>query len=204
MHKAIAPFYERLKSIPFETRHQLEEYEKDLLENVKKLYDHIFATSGILTRELLPEGRANRRKFPIPQDEPRPAPTKSSRTPNIRGQTAPTLDAGVEGRGIKRWGGYTIEARPMGESFAPYQIAEEDNKKILILNIDFPEYQTAKRAGTPALNLYTSCMYSKALAMEIYSDHAPREIFEKIHELRAAYAREYGASLASSRFRKRN
>ena len=161
---AIAPFMEKVATMKIESKVQLEKYELDLAKEVKRILEHIVSQSQIINREML-AGGAHARFNPGPKKEEYQEPQQSKNPGEIKGKTAPHINAKVEGPGIKRWGIFN-EWKPvdMGNDMTVAEVVEENGKQILKINISHPMYQAEKRAGESALELYHSLIGVKEIA----------------------------------------
>lgn len=154
MHAVLSPWIEKLAKLQTEASTPVENYEKELAKRAKRVLEHVFATTGVVTKGMLPgesEGR-----LPPTKREP-----KGSKTPTGRpggpgpkeGRTAPRLGATIGE--IKRWGAtFSWEVISMGKSGRRSETVNENGRQVLKINSDHPLYQAEKKAGSEALELY--------------------------------------------------
>lgn len=151
LHEILAPWYAKLAKLRMENLSPVEGFEKELANKAKRILEHVFATTGIVTKAMLPGESSGR--HPPQEQEPRGKPKKRRPHGPPTGRTAPTLEAGEEE--IKRWGAmFKWEVVSMGNTDRRSEIVEENGRNILKINADFPLYQAEKKAGETALELY--------------------------------------------------
>ena len=153
VHDVLTPWIDKVAKLKMEQRTQVEGFEKELAKKAKRILEHIFATTGVDTKEMLP-GESSGRKPPTPSGEPRlkPTGTRPHGAPQ-EGQTAPELSATIGE--IKRWGAmFKWEIASMGSLGKRSDVVEENGHHVLKINADYPMYQAEKKAGGEALELY--------------------------------------------------
>lgn len=153
MHEVLSPWSDKLQSIEIQRKTPVEGYERELAKKAKRILEHVLATTGIITKTMLPGESAGRRPQ-SPSENPR---VKTGRTSTSKGpkegQTAPVLDATIGE--MKRWGAmHDIDIAPMGNNGRRSEVIDEKGRKILKINSDHPLYQAEKKAGDDALGLY--------------------------------------------------
>lgn len=152
VYDVLDPFYDKLAKLRIEQKNQVQAYEKELATKAKRVLEHVFATSGLVTKSMLP-GESIGRRPPTRRNEPRtPTGRPGSHGPK-EGQTAPVLDATIGE--IKRWGAtFGWDVASMGTSNKRSDVVEENGRSILKINVDYSLYQAAKKAGNEALEIY--------------------------------------------------
>lgn len=179
----LEPWYEKLSHFKLESSHKLEDYEKSLAKEAKRVLDHILAHTRLITRDQLP-GSAHGRLPPTPSVEPPKPPTGRSRiVGKIEGATAPDIRA-TRGPNVKRWGALDEwEPVSMGNPNVRSAVVEEAGKKTIKINIDYEMYQAAKKAGHDALFLYQGETAILEICKMEYPTLEPVEFVEKVNEL---------------------
>lgn len=154
MHDALSPWMEKLAKLQTESTAPVENFEKELARRAKRVLEHVFATTGVVTKAMLPgesEGR-----LPPTQREPKglKVPTGRPGGPGPKeGRTAPRLGATIGE--IKRWGAtFSWEVVSIGTSGRRSEVVNENGRQVLKINADHPLYQAEKKAGSEALELY--------------------------------------------------
>lgn len=149
----MTPWFEKLAKLKIEQSSQVENYEKELAKRVKRMLEHVFATSDIVSKPMIP-GESFGRRPPNPRENPPTTPTGRKGGPGPQeGQTAPVMEA-VVGQ-MKRWGAmYDWDVVAMGSNGKRSDVVEERNRQVLKINSDYPLYQVAKGAGDMALEMY--------------------------------------------------
>lgn len=152
VHDVLTPFYEKLAKFRIEQKNQVQAYEKELAVKAKRVLEDVFATSGLVTKSMLPGESVGRRpptrrnKLTMPTGRP-------GGTGPKEGQTAPVLDATIGE--IKRWGAtFRWDIVSMGTSNKRSDVVEENGRNVLKINADYTLYQVAKKAGNEALEIY--------------------------------------------------
>lgn len=146
----LQPWVDKISKLKVEQTNPVQSFERDLARRAKRVLEHVFATTGLVTKAELPgesEGR-------LPPTQSRP-PRQQEGTPRgpREGQTSPRLDATVSE--VKRWGVLmSWDVAPMGSSGKRAQVILDEGKFALKINSDFGWYQAAKNAGEEALGLY--------------------------------------------------
>lgn len=192
----LTPWIEKIAKLKIEQKSPIEAYERDLAKRAKRVLEHVFATTGLVVKSMLPEGESQGRRPPTRSGSPPIQPTGRPGGPGPKeGQTAPTLDATIGE--IKRWGAtFAWEVTAMGSSGKRSDIILENGRNVLKINSDFPWYQAAKNAGDEALGLYILETGIWQICNTVTKDKAKEEA-EALYD-RAL--RESG-SLAQSEFR---
>lgn len=156
IHRVLTPWMERLENLKTETPNQIESYERELIKQAKRIFEGILASTRILTKDILP-GQSYGRLSPIPKGNifPKPPPGKPRKPGEIEGATPPAHGAIIGGPNVKRWGAlYDWESIMMGTPTERSVIIETNGRPYLKVNVDYPLYQAAKRAGDTALQIY--------------------------------------------------
>lgn len=152
IHDVLIPFYSKLAKFRIEQKSQVQAYEKELAGKAKRVLEHVFATTGLVTKTMLP-GESKGRRPPTRRGKPVTPPTRPGGSGPREGQTPPLLDATIGE--VKRWGatfGWDIVS--MGTSAIRSDVVDEEGKQVLKINADYPLYQAAKKAGNEALEIY--------------------------------------------------
>lgn len=154
VHDFLSPWYEKLATLKTEHSTPVENFEKELARKAKRVIEHIFATSGIVVKGMLPGESSGRRPGTPREVVEHKSPTGRPGGPGPKeGQTAPHMTATIGE--MKRWGALSSwEPAPMGESGRRSDVVEKDGRQILKINTDHPLYQAEKKAGDDALELY--------------------------------------------------
>ena len=152
VHDVLNPFYEKLAKFRIEQKSQVQSYEKELAGQAKRVLEHVFATTGLVTKTMFP-GESAGRLPPTRRGKPVTPPTRPGGSGPKEGQTAPVLGATIGE--IKRWGAtFAWEVVSMGTSVKRSDVVEEKGKHILKINADYPMYQASKKAGNESLEIY--------------------------------------------------
>ena len=147
------PWQEKLAKLVIENRSPIESFEKDLARRAKKVLEHVFATTGLVTKKMLPEGQSQGRRPASPSENPRSRGGGGEGPGPKEGRTAPVLEATIGE--IKRWGAmFAWEITSMGSIGRRSDVVYENGKPVLKINSDYPLYQANKKAGDPSLELY--------------------------------------------------
>lgn len=154
IHDYLSPWFDKLATLKTEHKSTVENYEKNLAKNAKRVIEHIFATSGIVVKGMLPGQSSGRRPGTPREVVEHKSPTGRPGGPGPKeGQTAPHMTATIGE--MRRWGALSSwEPAPMGESGRRSDVVEKDGRQILKINSDHPLYQAEKKAGDDALELY--------------------------------------------------
>jgi len=193
----LKPWMENLVNLRMEERSQIESYEKDLAKEAKRLLEHIFATTGLVSKGMLP-GESSGRRPPTRRNEAPSALTGGTGGPGPQeGQTAPVLEATI-GQ-IKRWGAmYEWEITSMGSASKKSDVVDINGRKILKINSDHPMYQAEKEAGVNALRLYMVDTAMQKVAEVVTVGKSIEDYLELVDNL----SRDIGA-IYQARFRER-
>lgn len=153
IHDVLEPWVQKLTSLIREQKTPVEGYERELAKRAKRILEHVFAESGLITKAMLP-GESEGRRPSRSGGEPRVKTGRISTSEGPKeGQTAPLLDATV-GK-MKRWGAmHDFDIAPMGREGRRSEIVNESGRLILKVNTEHPLYQAEKKAGEEALGLY--------------------------------------------------
>lgn len=187
LHTALGPWVEKLEKMRFEQRAPVENFEKELAKSAKRALEHIFASTGLITKADL-EGESTGRRPGVRTGLPPAPPTGKPGGPGPKeGQTAPTIDATIGE--MKRWGAlYEWDVRPAGSSGKRADVIQTNGRNILIINSDYSLYQAAKRAGDPALEVYMA----ETAIMKICEMVTRNNSLEDYMRLTEIYNRECG------------
>lgn len=183
IHTALNPWMEKLATLKTEYTTPVENFEKELAKSAKRVLEHVFATTGLVTKPQLP-GESWGRRPGVRREEPTEKPEKSGHAgPGPReGRTAPTLDATI-GK-MKRWGAlFSWEVLSMGEGSKRSDVVDEDGRKVLKINSDHPWYQAEKKAGEAALELYMAETAILKIAEIISFGKSVEEYLDLVHNL---------------------
>lgn len=176
-------WYQKLNQLSIESTFRLESYEKIIARDAKRAFEHILSTTQLITRKTLP-GSSTGRLAPTPDDSIRPPSTgKTRNVGDIEGATAPRIDA-TKAPTYKRWGAlHSWEPVSMGNPFIRSEIITENDREIVKINIDFPLYQAAKKAGRDALLLYQVETAILEICEREYPQLTPAEFITRVNEL---------------------
>lgn len=182
LNRALAPWMEKLEDLKIEQANPVEKYEKELLNEAKRIFEHILANTGLLTKAQLP-GESGGRLPPTRTGEPSDPPSGTSRAGGTKkGATAPDIRADV-GETIKRWGPFfKWDSVPMGNDNIRWEVIDEKGQESLRINVDYPMYQAKKRAGNTALQLYQLETAIMASGREVFKDSSIDEYLEWVNE----------------------
>ncbi len=195
MQEVLTPWNDKLQGIKIDHRTPVENYEKELARKAKRVLEHVLATTGIITKTMLP-GESEGRRPPGPSGKPKvkTGRTSSSRGPQ-EGQTAPVLDATIGE--MKRWGAlHEIDVAPMGNNGRRSEAIDEKGRKILKINSDHPLYQAEKKAGDDALGLYQTETAILKIAELATQGKSIEEYIELVDNLSRECGAVYNARLA--------
>lgn len=196
INRVLAPWMDKLAKLRLEQRSPVEKYEKDLAQEAKRLLEHVFATTGLVTKSMLPGESAGRRP-PTQTGSPRGSTQRPGGPGPKEGQTAPVLEATI-GQ-MKRWGAlFEWEVVSMGTSIKRGEILEASGKHTLKINSDHPLYQAEKKAGEAALRLYMAETAVLKIAEVITRGNSLEEYVDLVDNL----SRDIG-SVHQARFKER-
>lgn len=153
IHDYLKDWIDKLSKLKMEGTSRVEGWEKKLALDVKRMFEHVLARTGLISKRDLP-GESSGRLPPTPREEEN-QPTKTGRRQSpSEGKTPPDIGATV-GETVKRWGAlYRYDVVGMGSDSKRSEVVEEKGYHILKINSDFPLYQAAKKAGDDALKIY--------------------------------------------------
>lgn len=176
----------------------VENWEKDIAKRAKRMLEDVFARAELISREMLP-GESTGRREGSPRDNVSP-PTGRTRQSGIRqGRTTPTLDATVGLETVKRWGVLSNwDVVAMGNPSTRSEIVEENGRKSLIINSDFPMYQAEKKSGEQALELYVGESAIMRVCEEVCRDKSIEEYLEMTNTLTQEWGELYQHRLPES------
>ncbi len=194
VHDVLTPWYEKLAKLKIEEKSRVESYEKDLAKKAKRVLEHVFATSGIITkRELAGESFG---RLPPTRRDPHPPrhPTGRASSGPVEGQTAPVLGATVGE--IKRWGAmFAWDVASIGSSGKRSEVVEENNRQLLKINSGHPLYQAEKKAGDEALELYMAETAILKIAEVVTRGKSIEEYVDLVNSLSAECGAVYRARI---------
>lgn len=151
-HEVLIPWFQKLLKLRMEQKSQVENFEKDLAKKAKRVLEHVFATTGLVTKSML-HGESSGRLPPTKRETPRPPAEKTGTVSPKEGQTAPLMEATISE--IKRWGAmFTWDIVSMGTANKRCDVVLENGREALKINADYPLYQASKKAGDDALEIY--------------------------------------------------
>lgn len=188
--QVLAPFIKKLENLPAE-RSEVEVRDMILAKQVKRDLESVLSQTHLITRDDVP-GKSFGRRRPSPSMEPPKPPTgKTRRTPDVKGATPPSLDATVGGEKVRRWGPFhDYQIVSLGDPFNRADIEEtEDGRIILNINADYTMFQTAKRAGEQAHELYLADTYILEVCKYATRDKSKEELLTLYSQLLGEYGR---------------
>lgn len=190
----------KLETLRPEQKSQVERYEKDLAKSAKRILENALASTGLITKADLPGGSFGRLP-PTPREIPLLPPTKVHATPKpTEGKTAPKLPA--VGESIKRWGAtHEVEPVSMGNDQTRAEIVDEDNRKKLRINSDFPPYQVAKKLGDDALEVYIAETIALEICKVVAKEKSVEDYTEMVNQLLSECGRIFRNKIADRRSR---
>lgn len=190
IYGALVPWMEKLSQLKTEHRAPVENFEKELAKNAKRVLEHVFATTGLVTKSQLP-GESSGRRPGVRGEvvEPTPPPSGKPGGPGPKeGRTAPHLTATIGE--MKRWGAlFSWEVASIGEGSRRSEVVDENGRKVLKINSDHSWYQAEKKAGEAALELYMAETAILKIAEVISRGKSIEEYSDLVHNL----TRECGA-----------
>lgn len=200
IHGVLMPWYDKLAKFKIESTTPVENWEKEAAKSAKRILEHIFATTGILTKDLLP-GQSGGRLEGSPQLTPRKPKRKTHKTPRpTEGVTAPTLDATIGTESIKRWGAFhSWEVVPMGSSDKRSAVVNESGRQVLKINSSHSLYQAEKKIGSEAVELYIAETGILQIAEVVSKGKSIDEFIDLINSLSSELGSRYQNRLASGR-----
>ncbi len=149
----LSPWQEKLAKMTLEEKSPIESYEKELARSAKRVLEHVFATTGLINKKMLPEGESQGRRPGTSSGTSRSRDGGGGGSGPREGRTAPHLDATISE--IKRWGAlFDWKIDSMGFTSRRCDVIYENSKPILKINSDYPLYQANKKASDPSLELY--------------------------------------------------
>jgi hypothetical protein len=199
IHDFLKPWYEKLAKLRLESKSEISEHERESAKNMKRLLEHVFATSQLMTRDMFP-GQSSGRREPSPSGEVgKPGNPRGARGATL-GQTPPGLDATVGIDSIKRWGAlHAWEVVSMGRRDRRSVVVEENGRKILRINADHPLYQAMNKAGDHALNIYIAETGILKMVEVVKKDRPVEEFRELVDQLTSDFGAVYQARMKERR-----
>lgn len=182
IHTVLTPWMEKLATLRTGEPTKIERYEKELARRAKRVLEHVLANNPLIRRSEFPGGSAGRMpaipniEIPDQVGPPRPEVIKER-----KGKTPPKLPARGE---TKRWGAmHDVEPVSMGTPDIRAEVVEERGKKILKVNSDYPLYQTAKRIGEDAYEVYIAETLVMELVASVSENKTVKEYTGMVNEL---------------------
>lgn len=203
IHDHIKPWYEKLGKMRLDSKSDITDYERESAKRMKRLLEHVFATSRLLTRDMLP-GQSTGRREPTSTGEAPTAPgaPRKSRQ-DSKGATPPDLDATAGIESIKRWGAlHAWEVVSMGRQDKRSDVVDEGGKKVLKINADHPLYQAVKKAGDHALDIYLAETSILKIVEIVKRDRPVEEFREMMDQLTRDFGAVYQARMRERRGRR--
>jgi len=200
IHDVLNPWIEKLAKLRIEQKSPVESYEKDIARRAKRVFEHVLATTGLITKRELP-GESTGRRPPTKRVVQPKVPTGGTHRPPeaISGATAPTLDATV-GETVRRWGALDRwEPVSMGAIDKRADVVQETGRQVLKINSDYPLYQVAKRVGDDALELYVNESAALKICEMVTKGKSIEDYVELVNQVLARCGEVYRGRIRESR-----
>lgn len=146
----VKPFYDRLKNIEVESGNAIDETDKDVLDKAKKALDEVMRGMEELARD---EFKVTRRLGP-PGSGGSGGGGKEGNKGGKKGKEGHNND----GETVRRFGAFDeFRCLSLGDEGSKTALLKQaDGKQILVVNVDFPQYQASKKQGVISLEMYVA------------------------------------------------
>lgn len=191
INKALRPWIEKISKLKMEKSSKVENYEQDMAKRAKRMLEHVFASTSLVSKLMLP-GESTGRREGTPRDEVTPPTGRTHGTGQREGATAPDITATVGLETVKRWGAlHSWEVVPMGAIGIRSDVVDERGRKVLKINSDYSMYQAEKKSGQEALELYMGETAILRVAQEVCRDRPLEEFLDLANRLISEWGTMY-------------
>lgn len=157
MRDVLEPWMAKIAKLEVSEKTPVENYEKELAKKAKRAVEHVLGIVGLITKKDLPGESSGRLPASPPKEKSRVSKRTRKLARNIEGLTPPAIGAIVGVDSVRRWGAFSsYDVVSMGNSDKRAEIVEEGTQQHLKINADYPLFQTAKKLGHDAQEVYIS------------------------------------------------
>lgn len=205
LNKALKPWIEKISKMKMDKTTNVENYEQEMVKRAKRLLEHVFASSYLVTKSMLPGSSTGRREGNPREDKPSTG--RTLRAGQRTGATAPDITATVGLETVKRWGALNSwEVVSMGTDEIRSDVVDEGGRKVLKINSDYSLYQAEKKSGAEALELYMGETAILRIAQEVCRERSLEEFLDLSNKLISDWGSIYQIRIpeSASKSRKRS
>lgn len=148
LEAALKTWVSKVAKLKLETTSPIEKYERDMARDAKRVVDAVLASTGVLTKSMVPglKGEASGRILPRIKHEPSSSTGRPGGSGPKEGQTAPSMEATVGA--MPRWSPFhEYVVRSLGSGGNSSSVVTDGGHTILVINSDFSAYRYAKKKG---------------------------------------------------------